>query len=135
MQVKDSKTTTTTRCQLVERWQAAFKRSVPPRLSRVLLEQSLAYQLQVKGRGAVGNRVRGALLAASRSEGFVPTRLPAPGAKLIREWHGIVHVVEVCEGGFQYEGRWYRSLTAIAEEITGSHWSGPRFFGLRKPAP
>ena len=48
----------------------------------------------------------------------------------MREWHGRTHVVSVTEGGFEYQGRTFPSLTAIAVEITGAHWSGPRFFGL-----
>ena len=52
------------------------------------------------------------------------------GARLVREWNGRTHTVTVEEEGFIYAGRSYRSLTAIAREITGARWSGPRFFGL-----
>jgi hypothetical protein len=52
------------------------------------------------------------------------------GARLMREWNGRTHIVTVEEGGFNYAGRSYRSLTAIARDITGARWSGPRFFGL-----
>ena len=56
------------------------------------------------------------------------------GTRLVREWNGRTHTVTVQEEGFTYAGRSYRSLTAIAREITGAHWSGPRFFGLaRRP--
>jgi hypothetical protein len=51
------------------------------------------------------------------------------GATLVRQWRGRTHTVLVREDGFEYEGRRYRSLTVIAERITGAHWSGPRFFG------
>jgi hypothetical protein len=54
-----------------------------------------------------------------------------PGARLIREWHGRTHAVTVTEEGFEYAGASYSSLTTIAKEITGAHWSGPRFFGLK----
>ena len=50
----------------------------------------------------------------------------------MRQWRGRTHKVLVGEDGFEYEGQHYRSLTAIAEQITGAHWSGPRFFGLTK---
>ena len=53
-----------------------------------------------------------------------------PGARLVREWHGRRHTVTVTEDGFEHEGTSYRSLTKIARNITGAHWSGPRFFGL-----
>jgi hypothetical protein len=50
----------------------------------------------------------------------------------VREWRGATHTVLVQAQGFEWNGRRYRSLTIIAHEITGAHWSGPRFFGLRK---
>lgn len=49
---------------------------------------------------------------------------------MLREWNGVTHVVEVTETGFLWNGETWRSLSAIAREITGAHWSGPRFFGL-----
>lgn len=55
---------------------------------------------------------------------------PGVGARLLREWNGRTHVVDVVEGGFVYAGRQHRSLSAVAKLITGAHWSGPRFFGL-----
>jgi hypothetical protein len=55
-----------------------------------------------------------------------------PGARLIREWNGRTIVVEVREVGFCWEERTFRSLSEIAREVTGAHWSGPRFFGLRR---
>ena len=56
------------------------------------------------------------------------------GTTLVRQWRGHTHSVLVREDGFEYEGQRYRSLTMIAERITGAHWSGPRFFGLTKRA-
>ena len=57
------------------------------------------------------------------------TRL-RPGAKLVREWRGETHTIAVLDDGFEWQGRRWRSLSAIAREISGGHWSGPRFFGL-----
>jgi hypothetical protein len=54
----------------------------------------------------------------------------APGTRLLREWNGRQHFVEVVDGGYVFDGKPYRSLSAIARRITGAHWSGPRFFGL-----
>ena len=56
---------------------------------------------------------------------------PGPGAKLVREWKGKEYTVMVMEGGFEYQGKKFRSLSAIAKEITGTHWSGPVFFGVK----
>jgi hypothetical protein len=58
---------------------------------------------------------------------------PTPGTRLVREWNGQRHEVTAVEGGFEYNGRKHRSLSAIAKAITGAHWSGPQFFGLRTP--
>jgi hypothetical protein len=65
---------------------------------------------------------------------FDPGVVLKTGATLVREWRGHTHTVFVGEDGFEYDGRRYRSLTVIAERITGTHWSGPRFFGLIKRA-
>jgi len=54
----------------------------------------------------------------------------SPGTKLIRDWHGVGHSVTVLDNGFEYDGKHWKSLTAIARHITGTKWSGPRFFGL-----
>ena len=54
----------------------------------------------------------------------------SPGSRLVREWHGRSHTVEVTEHGFLYEGHRYRSLSSVARRITGARWSGRRFFGL-----
>jgi len=65
---------------------------------------------------------------------FDPSRVLKTGATLVRRWRGHTHTVLVGEDGFEYQGQRYRSLTVIAERITGVHWSGPRFFGLSKRA-
>jgi hypothetical protein len=54
------------------------------------------------------------------------------GTRLLREWRGVTHEVTVIDGGYEHEGRRYRSLSAVARTITGTQWSGPLFFGLRK---
>jgi len=56
-----------------------------------------------------------------------------PGVRLVRDWHGETHSVLVLEDGFDYRGQRCRSLTEIAKTITGTHWSGPRFFGVSEP--
>ena len=70
---------------------------------------------------------RGNPMAEIAPEG---TQTIRAGARLVREWNGRTHTVTVEEEGFSYAGRNYCSLSAIAREITGARWSGPRFFGL-----
>jgi hypothetical protein len=57
-----------------------------------------------------------------------------PGTRLVREWRGATHSVLIHADGVEWNGKRYSSLTIVAREITGAHWSGPRFFGLRKNA-
>jgi hypothetical protein len=61
----------------------------------------------------------------------VPAVRIKPGTRLLREWQGVVHEVVVLESSVLYEGKNWPSLTAVAREITGARWSGPRFFGLQ----
>ena len=72
------------------------------------------------------------LTAGSRKAGVPldPGVVLKTGTRLVRHWRGHTHTVLVREDGFEYEGQHFRSLTVITEQITGAHWSGPRFFGL-----
>jgi Protein of unknown function (DUF2924) len=108
----------------------------PPSVSRDLLARALVYQLQEKAFGGLSRAsLRRLEEIANRVDGAAPVREPRPvlrsGARLVREWRGRAHVVTVTDAGFEYAGASYGSLTQIAKEITGAHWSGPRFFGLR----
>jgi Protein of unknown function (DUF2924) len=119
------------RSALLERWRMAFGRDAPPRLSRGLMQKAMAYELQVKASGGLSGRTRRALRAAAKADRkSALSNLPSRGTRLIREWHGTVHAVEVLEDGYLWRGARHRSLSAIARAITGTKWSGPRFFGL-----
>ncbi len=119
------------RSALLERWRMAFGRDAPPRLSRILMAKAIAYDLQVKALGGLSSRTRRALRAAAKADRkSTLSNLPSRGTRLIREWHGTVHEVEVLEDGYLWRGARHRSLSAIASAITGTRWSGPRFFGL-----
>ena len=121
--------------ELRKEWRRLY-RSQPPRLSRDLLLRAIAYRIQelrYGGLSKVTSRKLAALVQARRSdEGIAPESAPriSAGARLVREWNGRTHTVTVEEEGFTYVGRNYRSLTAIARELTGARWSGPRFFGM-----
>jgi hypothetical protein len=119
------------RTALLERWRMAFGRDAPPRLSRSLMEKAIAYDLQAKALGGLPSRTRRALRAAAKADGKSSlSKLPSRGTRLVREWHGALHEVEVLEDGYLWRGGRHRSLSAIARAITGTKWSGPRFFGL-----
>nr|WP_166178611.1 DUF2924 domain-containing protein [Altererythrobacter segetis] len=109
-----------------------------PNLSPELLRLGLAYRLQEQRLGGVSRSTKSLLreLAAQPKEGErkgPPPRKLTVGTRLVRDWHGVGHTVTVQENGFEYDGRNWRSLTAIAKAISGSHCSGPGFFGLTDP--
>ena len=116
-------------------------RDKPPRcMSHGLMIRAIAYRLQERAHGglapAIKRRLRAlaAQVEANGAGAFAPPLLLKPGTRLLREWGGTTHTVIVLEDGFEHEGERYLSLTQIARRITGAHWSGPRFFGLRKAA-
>jgi len=120
-------------------WRQLYCTGPPRGLSRDLLIRALANQLQERTHGGASRALRRRLqtLAGEFERGsgsFDPGLLPKTGTTLVRQWRGHAHTVLVREGGFEYEGQRYRSLSVIAERITGAHWSGPRFFGLTKRA-
>jgi hypothetical protein len=116
---------------LIARWRAAYGAPPPRKLSRALIEKALAYEIQCRAFGGLSGAAKRALRAAAASkDGSTGPRLLNPGARLIREWNGIVHEVDVSGDGYVWQDQRYRSLTAIARAITGTKWSGPRFFGL-----
>ena len=120
-------------------WRQLYCTGPPRGLSRDLLIRALANQLQERTHGGASRALRRRLQTLTgefeRGSGsFDPGLLPKTGTTLVRQWRGRTHKVLVGEDGFEYEGQRYRSLSVIAERITGAHWSGPRFFGLTKRA-
>ena len=125
------------RPELAERWLSTFKTPPPKGVRRPLMIRALAYQLQAKRWGGLRRDTVGRLRAiASGTAVEAPSAAceakPSigPGSRLYREWNGKTHVVEVGEDGLHWNGKTYRSLSAVARAITGARWSGPRFFGL-----
>ena len=122
--------------QMAERWAAVEEGSVP-QVPANLLRRLLAQRLQEKRYGKLPLLVARELERVA-APGSVPSSLARPpivlsiGTRLIRQWNGRTITVEVVEGGFAWEERIYRSLSEIAREVTGAHWSGPRFFGLKR---
>ncbi|MCT2557360.1 DUF2924 domain-containing protein [Tsuneonella sp. YG55] len=105
-------------------WERAYGMPAP-RISGELLRMGIAYRLQEKVHGGLSRCSTTALKAAS--DRGPPIKA---GTRLVRSWHGRTVTVEVSENGFVFEDQQYASLSAIAREVTGTNWSGPRFFGL-----
>jgi len=123
---------------LRELWPEIFGRPAPKWISRDLLLRALAYRVQERAEGGLSKATLRRLGALANPEGDharspkLPAPQPKPGTRLVREWRGELHQVTVHNDGFDYRGAPYTSLSQIAREITGTRWSGPVFFGLRK---
>ena len=118
-------------------WERLHRRPPPSDITRDLLLRGIAHRLQEQAFGGLSPaavrqlETSGALEkpGQTRRAGAGAGRLK-PGTVLVRGWRGRTHTLVVRDGGFEYRGRLYRSLSLIAREITGAHWSGPRFFRL-----
>ena len=120
-------------------WRRLHRVEPPQGLSRDLLIRALVHRLQEQSYGGTGRTLRRRLQTLTgerekRGAFFDPAVVLKTGTTLVRQWRGYNHAVLVRDDGFEYEGQPYRSLSVIAKRITGAHWSGPRFFGLTRPA-
>jgi hypothetical protein len=121
---------------LKQLWAALGGAAPPPELNRTLLIRVLAYRMQERALGGLKPATRRFLLQVcedgdnERTGPVRPARTAQPGMVLVREWHGTSHRVTVLETACCWRGRRYRSLSEVARAITGTRWSGPRFFGL-----
>ena len=121
---------------LKERWRTLYGSEPPRRISRDLLVRALAYRIQEQALGGLKPSTRRLLAkvaadaSARRPILLAPEPDLKPGTVLLREWHGTQHEVIFREDGIVLNGKTYKSLSQVAYRITGTKWSGPRFFGL-----
>jgi hypothetical protein len=124
---------------LKTQWRELFA-SEPPPYNRRFLESRLAYRIQELAYGglkketrerleALGEALDGGNIAGRKAR--VDHDRPIAGTRLIREWQGVEHCVTVLQDGYEYQGRPYKSLSAVARSITGTRWNGWTFFGLK----
>jgi hypothetical protein len=122
--------------ELRDRWKAMFGNPPSRDISRSFLTRAIAYRLQEKAFGGLKPSTQRMLAEfaydGANGSAAVRSRILRPGAVLVREWRGISHQVSVLEKGFSSRGKRYRSLSEVAREITGTQWSGPLFFGLKR---
>ncbi len=132
---------TTPTPKLKEQWRQLFE-GEPPAFNRRYLESRLAYRIQELAYGGLrpetvrrleklGEELDGGSKAKRQTRA---DSRPVAGTRLIREYQGVEHCVTVRDNDFEYQGRPYKSLSAIARAITGTPWSGPVFFGLKSSA-
>lgn len=139
---------TTSGAELRALWARLRPRTEPP-TGRRLIVRELAWSMQARERGDVdaetARLLRSAMRGATIEGGAAPAKKKSArrrrakletGTRLVREWGGSSHEVTVTGDGatYEYRGKTYKSLTEIAKQITGAHWSGPRFFGLNRKA-
>lgn len=122
--------------QLRSAWSERFSDVPPPLQSKDLMRRVFAERLQTEAEGGDIRLDKTLRQVAARHR---PGRRAAPrtavfrtGSRLERQWQGLAHQVDVVEGGFEWRGRRFKSLSQVAREITGVRWNGPRFFGLRE---
>jgi Protein of unknown function (DUF2924) len=126
------------------RWEEAFSHPPPKYMRRNILVRAVAHETQLEAAGGVPAVLVRQLERAARSMRDGKTSTSAsdhhrsasavtikPGTRLLRDWQDVTHEVIILEKGVQYRGREWSSLSAVAREITGTRWSGPRFFGLK----
>ena len=103
---------------------------IPKNASQGFFRGHLAWAKQAVDAGNDPVSLRKSLVRKAQKAGRPAAPIYKPGTRLIREWQGVTHEVTIEERGFMWNGLRYRSLSRIAQEITGTKWSGPRFFGL-----
>jgi len=123
------------RMALIGVWAETFGTPVPKRLSSPFLRRFLAFEAQTRHSGGLPKGFADKLKKATRENGNARSPALKHGGRLLREWNGVTHVVDVTEDGFLWNGQRYSSLSPIARAITGARWSGPRFFGLKNVVP
>jgi hypothetical protein len=111
-------------------YQQVLETKPPSRASRVFLMGNIVWTQQVQARKQNPTVLRSQLIKRAMPSRQKKVNHYKPGTRLVREWHGVTYEVVVTDDGYLWQDRVYRSLTAIAREITGANWSGPRFFGL-----
>ena len=122
--------------ELRNSWKAAYGKAPSREIGRSILTRAISYRLQEHSYGGLKPSTSRLLARAVEEIGTgsskgPQTRMAQSGTILIREWRGTAHRVTMLDDGVSFNGKRFRSLSEVAREITGSRWSGPRFFGLR----
>ena len=126
------------RIALIEKWRTLYGTEPPGRVRNNFLMHAIAHRMQEKALGGLKPATRRFLEKAAednalrQQQQMLPVISMKTGTRLLREWHGVTYEVIIMEDGMQCNGKRYRSLSEVARAITGTRWSGPLFFGLKK---
>jgi Protein of unknown function (DUF2924) len=127
------------RSKLLDLWQKLYQKAAPHGIRREILVPFLAYRIQENAHGGLKPTALAELLRIAKAleknrtstEGVIRPRIKI-GTRVFREWGGHTHEVFVTDSGYEYRGVSHKSLSEIARKITGTRWSGPAFFGVKK---
>jgi Protein of unknown function (DUF2924) len=111
-------------------WSDLVGGDVPAKMSQLMQRRFLGFELQAQVKGGLPTALCARLDRIAAGEERKPSSTLPSGARLLREWNGITHVVDVLPDGVLWNGQRHGSLSAIARAITGARWSGPRFLDL-----
>lgn len=129
------------RSDLTTAWEDAFNTLPPSGTSQPFMRMALSFHIQSKQFGGLDTKTKRRVKQVQNTLSVMarPAKPRAPklipGAQLLREWNGTTHRIDVLNKGFRWNGKTFRSLSAIATAITGTRLSGPRFFGLAGSEP
>jgi Protein of unknown function (DUF2924) len=124
--------------ELRDRWKALFGNPAPLSLRRKFLARAVAYQMQVVAYGGLSNSTRRRLREIAEAvrrgnpDAASVARQIRAGTQMIRQWRNETHTVTAIADGFEWNGQIYKSLSAVAKEITGTNWNGYAFFGIKR---
>ena len=116
------------RYELGVRWQECFRVPAPYLSRSEILRQAISWHIQTKAMGGLSSQEKRQIQAGTNC----PKTQASVGSRLVRVWQGKTHQVTVLSDGYLYENQTWKSLSSIAKHITGTPWSGPVFFGLKK---
>jgi hypothetical protein len=127
--------------ELRSRWKTLFGHPAPKSLRRIFIARAVAYQMQAAAYGGLSTatkrklrEIANAVRNGDTNAMLGSTRLRT-GTQMIRQWQNATHTVTVVAGGFEWNGRTYKSLSAVAKAITGTNWNGFAFFGIKRSPP
>src|SRR6185437_11568585 len=126
--------------ELRSRWKALFGHPAPRSLRRRFLVRAVGYQMQVEAYGGLSTSTKKRLraIASAVRQGnpdAAGIRTIRPGTQMLRQWRDQTHTVTALTDGFEWDGKTYKSLSAIAKQITGTSWNGYAFFGIKRSPP
>jgi len=113
-------------------YRSLFDGPMPYNASHLNLRTKIAYRMQELAIGGLGDDIKNKLEKIANEKGKRKYNNLMVGTKIHRRWNGVIYEVEILKDGFEYNGQKFKSLSAVANKITGTRWNGPKFFNLKQ---